>query len=376
MRGRLHGLDGVRGAAALVVLVHHVMLTFAVFAVPYRTDDVLSGPAAWVTYTPLHLFWDGASAVFVFFVLSGVVLTLMVTRERFSWVAYYPSRLLRLYLPVWAAVALGILWIIVIPRGEGMDSLWLDARGMDVTFRAVFRDLFLLTGHGNIVSPLWSLRWEIYFSLLLPAYVIPLVKWPRLRIPALLASVVAIGIGGWFEFAPLRFLPMFMVGVVIALYIPQLQALGHRSSPRTIGIACAGSLLLLPSPWYVASYSSELAGAMEAFCVLGAAVLIVIAIVSPAAQRAFGTGFLAWVGTISFALYLVHEPVVISAVFLLGSGNEGWAVLISVPASFALAVLFFRFVEKPAHRVSSAVGKAIQRRVPAPSPRSAEKRTV
>ena len=80
-------LDGVRGAAVAAVLLFH--------------GDHLTG---------------GYLGVDLFFVLSGFVLTRMVSRPGFTWRSYYPSRLVRLYLPVWGAVVLAFVIFHVVPH--------------------------------------------------------------------------------------------------------------------------------------------------------------------------------------------------------------------------------------------------------------------
>lgn len=86
---RLSSLDGLRGIAAVVVLIHHALLTLPQLADAYYDMDGLSEISlAWIlTYTPLHVFWAGAEAVSLFFILSGIVLTLPVLRARgrFTW---------------------------------------------------------------------------------------------------------------------------------------------------------------------------------------------------------------------------------------------------------------------------------------------------
>lgn len=75
---RLRELDGLRGLAALIVLFYHISLTYPSLAAPYYAQPV-EGPLAFaLTYTPLHLLRDGRMAVYIFFVLSGLVLALPV----------------------------------------------------------------------------------------------------------------------------------------------------------------------------------------------------------------------------------------------------------------------------------------------------------
>ena len=64
-------LDSLRGLAALTVVFEHCL----------RIDPwLLQGISPWLEWaaqsTPLHILWAGGNAVLLFFVLSGLVLTL------------------------------------------------------------------------------------------------------------------------------------------------------------------------------------------------------------------------------------------------------------------------------------------------------------
>lgn len=108
-RRRIGALDGLRGIAALSVASHHSL----VIAFPHLQACVQDTPVAsthslawWITYTPLHLPWLGAQAVFTFFVLSGAAPALPILRRGMApWRRYYPSRLVRRYPPAWASLA-------------------------------------------------------------------------------------------------------------------------------------------------------------------------------------------------------------------------------------------------------------------------------
>ena len=107
---RLTALDGLRGLAAFVVVLHHITLIATPLIQPAAgTTAPLFGLWWWLENTPLKLLSAGRESVLVFFVLSGVVVVLpALKRVDFSWPGLIASRLIRLLLPAWAAIALAI----------------------------------------------------------------------------------------------------------------------------------------------------------------------------------------------------------------------------------------------------------------------------
>jgi Predicted acyltransferases len=101
-RERIASLDGLRGIAALTVVLHHVVLaSVPSLADAFKNQSVHGGLGWAMLYTPLHIVWAGPEAVCVFFVLSGYVLALPYLRTRFEPRSYYPRRFVRVFLPVW-----------------------------------------------------------------------------------------------------------------------------------------------------------------------------------------------------------------------------------------------------------------------------------
>src|SRR3954465_9339654 len=114
-RQRLTGLDGVRGLAALFVVVHHVFLR----AFPGYPVDHAPFWAAWFIY--------GRFAVVVFLVLSGFSLALSPARHgwRLDGVSRFAHRRGLGILPAyWAALAfsLAVAWLVVPPPGQGVPD--------------------------------------------------------------------------------------------------------------------------------------------------------------------------------------------------------------------------------------------------------------
>ena len=79
----------------------------------------------------------------------------------------------------------------------------------------VVHDLTLLRGSSALISPLWSLQWEMWFSLLLPLYIFGAVLTRRLPwwvpVTGLLMMTTA---GALLHSRALTHLPMFGIGVV------------------------------------------------------------------------------------------------------------------------------------------------------------------
>ena len=69
--GRLRELDGLRGLAAVVVLIHHCLLTVPALAEVGARPGTVPGGALerLLALTPAHLLWGGYEAVLVFFIL-------------------------------------------------------------------------------------------------------------------------------------------------------------------------------------------------------------------------------------------------------------------------------------------------------------------
>ncbi|NUU32689.1 acyltransferase [Arthrobacter sp. C9C5] len=362
---RVTQLDGLRGIAALVVIACHLLSTLpgigdVVFddrSAPLNTGEM------WAVFSPLHLLWNGTPAVHVFFVLSGFVLILPFTREGAAtrWATYYAKRLLRLYLPAWAALAVAVALIVIIPRTlSPLQSSWADMYVVDPSLARVAKDSLLLLGASTINTPLWTLRWEVLFSLLLPVYVFLALRWRRfwhlkLGVVVALAAVGAVQHIDW-----LIYLPIFAIGAILGAERDRIREL-TQSWPRVVWLpVTAAGLVLANAEWF--SPAKPVDG-VEVLVTVGATLLVLVFLLCGSAKRLGDTAVAQWLGRISFSLYLVHLPIILAGVTLLRSVSLPLALAVSAVASFAVAELFYRFVEQPAQRLSMAAGRAVEERL-------------
>lgn len=383
--GRVHSLDGLRGVGALVVVVHHSLLVVPALALLYvaPAGGQIESPRAfsvewWLNSTPLRVFWAGHEAVLVFFVLSGLVLTAPLVkhgRPGAEWAGYYLRRLCRLYLPVWAALVLAVVWCLLVSRGSHVGGTWL-ASHPDPSLHNVSHDSLLLMGTSNLDSPLWSLRWEVLFSLLLPVLfwllrIVRVNRWPEIGVLVLATLAASAQISfvklalpmAWMTHGALQYLPIFGIGMIIAMSPDRVQRLRGRMAAIRRGSRGAWvviAVLLAVSPSYLGTQPPAGATfALQIATVTGVTMIVLAALTSPGVIRVLDSRPMQLAGSRSFSIYLVHEPVLVSAAILLHAVN--WSPWIGVaPIAGAAALLlaegFYRVVERPAITLSRNLG--------------------
>ncbi|MHA7224219.1 acyltransferase family protein [Arthrobacter sp. RHLT1-20] len=361
---RVTQLDGLRGIAALMVVACHVLSTLPGIGSVFSDRSVgLNTAEKWAIFSPLHVLWNGTPAVHVFFVLSGFVLVLPFTRPGAvtSWAPYYAKRLLRLYLPAWASLAVAVALIAIIPRtASPLQSDWADIYVIDPSVGQVFKDSLLLLNASTINTPLWSLKWEVAFSLLLPAYVLVALRWRRfwhvkIGIALLLAVVGALQDVEW-----LSYLPIFAIGAILGAERERIREL-TESWPRVVWFFVAAAGLFLANAEWI-SREQPIPG-VEAVVTVGAALIVLLFVSCSSAKKLGDTAVAQWLGRVSFSLYLVHLPIILAGVTLLRSVSLPLALAVSVAASFLAAEVFYRYVEQPTQRLSIAAGRTVTRRI-------------
>jgi peptidoglycan/LPS O-acetylase OafA/YrhL len=356
----------------VIVLISHVLYTKPEIAA--TVYDPRSGKENsliwWITYTPAHLFWDGTAAVYLFFVLSGFALTWpMLSSGRPTWRVYYPRRFIRLYLPVWASVLAGLGWLIASPRhARAQGGEWLNEHTKPIGLHQVLGDLLLFPSPGAVNGVLWSLKAEIAFSLLLPVYLLVVIRRSSWWLGKAILIVALVSIGAAANQPAMMMLPMFALGSLMAAENDRLKRLSiHLSNllgPRAWGwYLLASSAAMINIYWILVGLSdanatgTTLTGIGRGAQIIGAATLVFVVAFWPSAEP-LGTGRIPqWLGSRSYSLYLVQEPIVVSiAMSLSAPANIAVVGICSVTIVLTVTELFHRFVERPSHRWSRRIG--------------------
>jgi peptidoglycan/LPS O-acetylase OafA/YrhL len=345
----LPGLDGLRCLAILPVIWHHA------------------------TPRPLPGVWGkGAVGVDLFFALSGFLITTLLLRERralgkIRLGAFYARRSLRIF-PLYYAVLSGYVAVaLTMPPGSAQAGHFLRSLPYHASYTANWLVDYAVP-HDVMFAFSWSLCVEEQFYAVWPILV---ALWPR-RAALAAAMTGAIFVdylaehGTFAAFAPagstpLRILTSFATpigcGSLAALALD--TAAGFGVAWRTLGRRWAAPLLLLaavallcvPVTPYLA-LSLCLAGLVSAVAIRpdsGLAWLL--------EQRP-----LRWVGTVSYAAYLLH----VTALGLLRRALPAWRD--DTPLLFASGLaltLVFAFaahmlIERPFQRWRSRLHQSLQ----------------
>ena len=329
-------IDGLRAIAVLSVLFHHLSERLA--------------PGGYV-------------GVDVFFVISGYLITRIISREhetgRFSWARFFERRLRRLTPAVVVTIAATLaggyaLLTPTIYASTLKSSLATVLFSSNLFFwRELQAGYFAADAKLNPLLHTWSLGVEEQFYLLYPVLLLVLVRLPRRWATGGLCMVAIASLGGAIHFLPGHEVAVFFLspfrawelvaGALLARgVLPEITSARGREIASLVGLAG----ILLP----VALYTSQtrFPGLAALPPVLGTVLLLHAGGSGPSRIRsALQLRPLVFVGLISYSLYLVHWPLIVLTRFAVGLDEiEPWIPALLV-ASFALATLSYRFVEQP-----------------------------
>jgi peptidoglycan/LPS O-acetylase OafA/YrhL len=309
-------LDGMRGAAALLVLLFHWRNSFFV-----SYHEV--GAHRWLFFTPYVLTAAGHEAVIIFFVLSGFLIGGTVTRSMthglWSWPSYLTHRLVRLWIVLVPGLLLCLFWDVV--RYWRIDSAMPKALGElnTDTVADFFGTLFFLQGvlvrpFGSD-APLWSLANEFWYYILFPLGMLSILPSTRFRTRALTAGLFLL-LCLWLARSILPLFPIWLMGAAV-LVLPRLR-LGNPV--RWLAMACYVRIIFL------CSYLETRLHAGSDFILGGATAALVWILLSdtqiaPSSEPA--PRLCRALARFSYTLYVVHAPLLVLLASLM-VGTTRW----------------------------------------------------
>ena len=327
--GRVVGLDGIRGLAALFVVLNHIFER----AWPGYPANPAPFWAAWMTY--------GRFAVVMFIALSGFSLGLGPARSgwRFKSITTYAHRRAwRILPPYWAALGFSLVmtWFVLaqpdwaVPNGKSV-----------VVYGLLGQDAFSV---GSPNRAFWSIAIEAQLYVLLPLLLL-LVRRVSARAMVGLVAAIVVTIGLLGPHVPLmnsalvKFTPDLALLFAVGLLAAGIVTAGERTRSRPwAGYALAATvpaialMVVKGSTWSSLNlFWLDLAWAPALGCFLAAVATsrprFVVRFLNSRIPRSLGS--------YSYSLYLTHTPIVIAVSYGLVLGR----VATGTPTFFVLAAI-------------------------------------
>lgn len=320
---RIASLEGLRGVAALIVVVWHTMLAFAP-----QTSGIFTQFPTRDAYTGSFLFvlMNGNAAVNIFFVLSGFVLSrkFFLDYDRSFIARNALRRYPRLALPVLISVFVSYLlfyfgFYYFFEAAKVSGSPWLAKFGyayetpfQPSLWEALKQGAFLtfFRGDASYNSSLWTMKFEFYGSFMVfgACYLLAEVRMLKKTTTIYLFAILAFM--SWYA-SPWYI--TFVLGLFIAATMP------HDGWPIIAGLPRYAKGLLFILSLYLLGFSQ----AQGIYVFFGKANVIVVNAIGSAVLLTLLANFqlhgkflslARFLGALSFPIYLIHIPVLFSLV--------------------------------------------------------------
>jgi peptidoglycan/LPS O-acetylase OafA/YrhL len=323
-------LDGIRGFAVLLVLFCHA--TQRPFGSPDEINAAFTGPIDKAILTAARLSWTGVD---MFFVLSGFLITGILfdaKGKQHFFRNFYARRTVRIFPLYYISL---VLLLIVLPRlggtiNQGMGELPPGSQAWYWLYLSNFSQGVIEQGGVRVEHPVhvsWSLSIEEQFYLFWPLVVFLFSRRSLLGIAtamvfgsvALRTVLLSMEKSTWaMAFTPCR-LDGLAIGALIALIARGPAGIGRLIRPaRFIAPAAGIAIVLMVGVMYKLGYRSGI-GQSPGYVIAGPTLfalmyagLLVLAVAADGwLKRIFNLGFLRVFGKYSYAVYLLHLPIMI-----------------------------------------------------------------
>ena len=353
-------LDGLRGVAALMVLLYHVF------------NDAKS---FFVWPTPVNEFMHGFLAVDFFFILSGFVMGYAYDKKLHTNSLTFSSFIVRRFIRLHPMVVMGVLIGVVCFVVQGMTKWDGTHVSIESLMIVTLLGLFMIPSSASVEvrgnmeifplnGPQWSLFFEYVGSILYGMFLYRLsTKWLRVWVACSIVTIVGFslltedgGIAyGWssepmnFCGGALRMLYAYPMGLLMA------RAFRERNPKplhRPMFMLCSVALIaLLGMPSLI---NKDIETIYQLACIISFFPTIIWY-----AARGVSTGkcqsVVSFLGRLSYPLYIVHFPLVYLYISYIESNGHPYesyshpwtAAIIIVISSLLIATLSLLFYDEP-----------------------------
>lgn len=356
----LASFQSLRAIACLVVLLRHYVSGFSINAPWWRPVD--------------NIFFNSYSAVVMFFVLSGFVLSPSFFGKQLGMreiAGFYTRRIFRI-LPLLAVItALSLIYTRLAFSGREVPFAndWFREilpHDMPLTGFAVVKCFLGL--NSALVPQNWTIACELLVALVLPFFIKACTgpRWVAVLTTVAFTVLSFLVAGGGGKTLPMTYAVDFIIGILTYRILKSHEKI---YSDAVFYLAVVG-LLTFRVILALLMHQPEMPF-HDPLCSLAEAVFSAVIIYGLATKnhmsRLLSSGWLVKIGDISFGIYLVHFLVIVvvarlMAPFLLPYPLPVQMLAMLVPillTSFVLAYFCYQFIEMPANRLGRTLQKYI-----------------
>jgi len=342
---RIPALDGLRGFAVLIVVISRFQ--------PYPL-----APEGWIERLWVGVVSLGYAGVDLFFVLSGFLITSILLRHRGSehrFSAFYARRALRILPLYYGLCALVLFAMPLIGRGppNGGGAIY------NLLFLQNFKGLFPIPEH-MFLNVTWSLAIEEQFYLVWP-FLIWFFGASRAfyAIIAVLAATVACRAGLYLQGFPVEKIYLWTftrldgisLGSILAIAWAQperyARLLGFFRRQIVVSAPLLAGIVVLSALAPRSTFLAFEPGMMLVGFLLVALIftsMVLKALEQPKFAAAFSSSPLRSCGRYSYAMYLIHTPVIITLGEVIHSRPLN--IVVALIVTYLLGALSWRLFEK------------------------------
>ena len=336
-------IDGLRAVAVLAVVLHHL------------SPELVPG---------------GYIGVDVFFVISGYLITSILSREieagTFTFTRFYERRIRRLFPALFAMLAATLVagWFLLLPSDyfatfrAALGTVFFSSN--IVFWKSMAAGYFAADAKLNPLLHTWSLAVEEQFYLFFPILLLACSRYARRHLVVIMSvcavvTLVAASLLVRDHQVAVFFLSPFRAWELLAGVLLALNAVpGFSSRALREVVAGAGLLAIVASTFFYDTHTL-FPGLAALAPVLGAAAIIHAGSGgSTFVGRALQWRPVAYIGLISYSLYLWHWPLIVLTRFAIGMDSLGPYVPVLLAGSLLLGSLSYHLIERPFRHTSGS----------------------
>ncbi|MFB0844668.1 acyltransferase family protein [Paenibacillus oleatilyticus] len=379
MNNKIDYLNGLRGISALVVVLFHYILAFYPALTRGNPSMVHNPIELLIQSSPLNILYAGKFAVYVFFVLSGFVLSshYFNNRDNNKLISSIIKRYFRLEIPIFFTILLSYILMKlglyfnqqtypITLSTDSLNRLW----NFEPSFLGMLKESLLTVftlNKSDYVPSLWTMEIELYGSFMVFTI---LLFFGRYRFRFLIYLLLIYYLWN-------NYYVLFIFGLLLSDLVNGGKNYLLNITNRTLSYIILILGLYLGSFTFVNIENSvykilNISALVPSYYHIGSVLVVLAVLISPDLQVTLSKKIPLFLGRISFSLYLLHLLVMGSFscfLFLLLKDSFSYnitAIIMFIPSLVLiiwLSYLMTIYIDEPSIKLSNKIGKTIQAKI-------------